>query len=738
MIRLGMRLALAGGRIAIARLSIIAVAVAVGVGLLLSALAGINAVQRQDAGYAWLNSAVTDVATGPQAADPAWWVLREDYFDGRSIARIDVAVTGPHGPVPPGLSALPGPGAYYVSPALAELLASTPAGQLGDRFPGRPAGVLGREALASPDLLVAVVGRTPAEAQKLPGATRITRFVSTEPQHCLHCYVGTDNDGMVLILSVVLAALLFPLLIFIGTATRLSAARREQRLAAMRLVGATPRQVATLATIESLVAAVAGTVLGFGLFAVLRPALTQFSFTGMRFFPSDFVLTWPGAVIVLIGVPVGAALAARLALRRVRVSPLGVMRRVTPKPPRAWRLVPLLAGLGELTWFVGRRPATTNGQTAAYLGGILVVMIGVVAAGPWLTMAGSRLLARRARRPAGMIAGRRLADDPRAGFRSISGLALALFVSSVATGVITTYVAERGDGPGGSIVHDLMSVTAWTDHGDGPLDPAAVPSALSALPGVKAVILVRQNPQVRADPQSWPALVSCADLARVPGSGRCPAGATAAQVFPDLVPPPGGALALGSTPQWPAAPDVPLDKQPLVGVDVATDGSPAALERSRTLLENAFPEVQFAATEGDFRNDTTRLLVQLQRLADIVIIASLVIAGCSLAVSITGGLNERKQPFAMLRLAGLRLGELRRVVTLESAVPLLAVSAVAIAAGFLSAELFLKSQLDYTLRPPGPGYYVITLGGLVVSLALIASTMPLLRRLTGPETARND
>jgi hypothetical protein len=332
-----------------------------------------------------------------------------------------------------------------------------------------------------------------------------------------------------------------------------------------------------------------------------------------------------------------------------------------------------------------------------------------------------------------LIAGRRLADDPRAGFRSISGLALALFVGSVATGVITTYVAERGEGPGGTIVHDLMSVTAWTDHGDRPLDPAAIPSALSGVPGVKAVVPVRQNPQFGPDPQSWPALVSCADLARVPGSGGCPAGATAAQVFPDLVPPYGS-----STSSWPAAPDVPLDRQALIGVDVVTDGSTAALEQSRTLLENAFPEVRFAATEGDFRSDSTRLLVQLQRLADIVIIASLVIAGCSLAVSITGGVNERKRPFAMLRLAGLRLAELRRVIVFESAVPLLVVSAVAIAAGYLSAELFLKSQLGYTLRPPGPAYYVITVAGLVVSLALIASTMPLLRRLTGPETARND
>ena len=58
-------------------------------------------------------------------------------------------------------------------------------------------------------------------------------------------------------------------------------------------------------------------------------------------------------------------------------------------------------------------------------------MAGLVIAGPWLTMVGSRLMARRTSRPAALIAGRRLADNPQAGFRAISGLVLALFVTSV-------------------------------------------------------------------------------------------------------------------------------------------------------------------------------------------------------------------------------------------------------------------------------------------------------------------
>ncbi|GAA4985975.1 hypothetical protein GCM10025734_09790 [Kitasatospora paranensis] len=262
---------------------------------------------------------------------------------------------------------------------------------------------------------------------------------------CQDCLTdGVHNDAMTLILSVVAGALIFPVLIFIGTATRLSAARREQRFAALRLVGATPRQVAVIAAVESTLAAVAGTAVGFALYLALRPAVATVPFTGERFFTGDLTLRPAQILAVALGVPVAAAVAARLALRRVSVSPLGVSRRVTPAPPRALRLLPLVAGLAELGWFVGRRPHTTTGQTEAYLTGFLLVMTGLVVAGPWITLVAARAVARRTSRPAALIAVRRLADDPKAGFRSVSGLVLALFVTSATVGIIGTINVNRG------------------------------------------------------------------------------------------------------------------------------------------------------------------------------------------------------------------------------------------------------------------------------------------------------
>ncbi|MFG3689335.1 FtsX-like permease family protein [Micromonospora sp. NPDC047740] len=732
MIRFALRLSVAGGREAAVRLVIIAAAVALGVGMLLTTIAGMNAVGAQNQRYGWLNTAVAP-ASSDASADPMWWLVREDYYHGTSIGRVEVAALGPDAPVPPGIPHLPGPGEYYVSPALGTLLRTTPAAELGDRYPGHEVGTIGPAALPSPDSLLIVIGRTPAELEPL-GATKVTQIMTTSPSDCSHgCYVGINGSGLTLVLSVVAAALLFPVLIFIGTATRLAASRREQRFAAMRLIGATPRQISVISAVESTVAAVAGTAVGFGLFFACRPGLARIPFSGEPFFAADLSLTVINVLAVALGIPLGAVVASVLALRRVQITPLGVSRRVTPKPPRVWRLIPLVAGLAELTWFIGRRPATTNGQIAAYLSGFVLILIGLVLAGPWLTMFGARVLAGRASRPATLIAGRRLADNPQAGFRSVSGLIVALFVTSVATGTITTYVANRGAPRTDSVAATSVSKTFWPE--DGPA-PAAdqIPTGLQAIPGVRSVSVLHRNP----DPDGWHGLITCAELDRLAVYGSCPAGAQVAAVPGDLI----GMRAMDLTNDtyvWEAAGTAAadVDRQPILSVVVNTT-SRSAFEQARTMLINAFPLGRFPASVGEWEANSARQMVQFQQLANVVMLASLPIAGCSLAVSVAGGLSDRKRPFSMLRLTGVRLRTLRRVVALETVVPLLLVAAVAIGMGFLAAHLFLRAQLGYTLLAPHLSFYLMVAGGLAVSLGIIASTLPLLRRITGPETARNE
>ena len=281
---------------------------------------------------------------------------------------------------------------------------------------------------------------------------------------------------------------------------------------------------------------------------------------------------------------------------------------------------------------------------------------------------------------------------------------------------------------------------------------------LSRIPGVQSVIAVRADagpalprvllggsvagfPSAYQETGPVPAgLVSCSQLARAPGLGRCPAGAAAVSFpeFLDAAPP---AKSLEKI-TWPAA-DVPARELGSQGVDsivIATDGSQSAVEQARTALENAhaYPSLGPPRTLGEVSAQLTGTSHAYQQLVDVVILASLVIAGGTLAAGVAAALADRKRPFSLLRLTGARLGTLRRVVALESAVPLLAVAVVSIAAGFGGAAMFATVQLEHPLVAPGTAYYLITAAGIAVSLGVIASTFPLLRRITGPEAARNE
>jgi hypothetical protein len=100
--------------------------------------------------------------------------------------------------------------------------------------------------------------------------------------------------------------------------------------------------------------------------------------------------------------------------------------------------------------------------------------------------------------------------------------------------------------------------------------------------------------------------------------------------------------------------------------------------------------------------------------------------------------RPRKRPFSLLRLTGARLAMLRRVVALEGAVPLLAVAAVSTGVGFGAAAMFAILQLQHPLVAPSAAYYLLTAAEIAASLGIIAATFPLLRRITGPEVARNE
>lgn len=426
MIRLGFYLTLRSGREALVRFVVMAAAVAIGVVLLLSVFADYHAFQKTSTRACW--ECTRSASPNTPRKQSELWNYSESIYGGRFIEQLDVAALGTKAPVVPGLPGLPAAGEYYASAALAKLIAGVPRDQLGDRFPGRQIGTIGDQALSGPNELAIIVGFRPGDLARLSGTITVDRIATeAESEGTTGIYRLAFGIGAILVL--------FPLLILVNTATRLAAVRREERFAAMRLVGATPGQVNVVASIEALVGALMGSFLGIGAFLALRPLLAGISLSGARFFEFNVTPTASGYLAMVVVVPAVATLASLWSLRRVRISPLGVSRKITPPPPRAWRVLPLLIGIPLFIIPLVSGTKDLNNSKSSVLPlvfiGTLLILVGLVLGGTWLTMQAARALRRCANGASSLLASRRLADNPKAAFRTVSGLVLAVFVGSL-------------------------------------------------------------------------------------------------------------------------------------------------------------------------------------------------------------------------------------------------------------------------------------------------------------------
>jgi len=759
MIWLGLRLSLRSGREALIRLILTALAVGIGAALLFCVLADYNAFQSSNNRQCWectQGSPSNGTATPTPGAE--LWQSSADYFDGQTIERLDLAPLGPHAPLPPGLSRLPGPGQYYASPALAALLRTVPRDELGDRYPGRLVGAIGDKALTGPDELVIFIGHKPAQLAAM-GAQVVTHIATAPPKQ-----VWTPYFRYAFVVGVL--AVLFPMLILVGTATRLAAARREERYAAMRLVGATPRQISVIASIDAMVSALLGVLLGIGIFALVQPALANASLIGTRYFAFDVTPTATDYIGMLVGVPVVSAIAALLSLRRVRISPLGVARRVTPPPPSIWRVVPLLIGIGL---FVGGL-AITNKQSIggpAYPG-LLVTMIGLVIAGPWLTAQAARLFARLVKGPSPLLAARRLADNPKVAFRTVAGLMLAVFLGTIVAGLLPAVNATTATPSANGLNNVLLDTFGG---GAGPFGPAGLSPHTSAtllreLQGFKGattypVYALPQSPRRRPKVKppgggrhgghivgggaqqgpTYDSIVSCASLRGLAVLGQCAPGAQAVKVT-------ASSLLFSDNPTFSTQP-IANASNPAVSdnfshlyleaVLVRVRNS-ATLERVRTFLDTHAPQSGSnpPKTFGEAVQIRLAYADILSRLVYIAVALTLLVAGCSLAVTVGGNLVERKRPFTLLRVSGTPTATLYRVVLLEAILPLAAATVVAAGTAYGISVLTVDRMAPAGTPTPTLGHvYFATMGvGLLISLLVILVTMPVLGRMTAPSNVR--
>ena len=233
--------------------------------------------------------------------------------------------------------------------------------------------------------------------------------------------------------------LVVPFAALAGSAARLAASRRDARLAALRLAGATTGQVVRLTALDAAGQALVGSLIGIiGYFAIM-PLIMLLNFQNQRF---TFEQLWVGSialVAVVAGVTVLALVSALITLRRVAITPLGVMSRAAEPLPAKWRVLIFLVVVAA-AYLVFSNPTMLTGLGdamiyAVVIGFFFLVFAVVNLVGAWVVAARARVKARHPKDAATMIAMRRILDNPKRAWRNVSGVALAVFVAGMEEGI---------------------------------------------------------------------------------------------------------------------------------------------------------------------------------------------------------------------------------------------------------------------------------------------------------------
>lgn len=724
------RLIVAGDRSARRRLLGIVAGVMVGVAVFLLLTAAYQAFGERSRRSSWH----TPITASPTALMPdteltahtAGAASTLDHVGNRTVTVLLVAATEDTRVRIPGSDVVPRPGQYLASPAMADLIASMPADQLAERY-GRQVGVLSEDAVEGPDSLVLVVGME---------APRLAAWQGSEQPQVVTGFVGHDYAAQAyrIVAAVGALAILAPVLLLIAIVTDLGAAQRAERFATLRLIGATPGRVARLAAAETAATSALGAVAGIVLYLALIPAAARLTIGSSRFFARDLLTSPLVMILTAVGVVGGATAVSWWRTRRADVGPLGASRERRERAPRPVRLLPLLLGLAGLTAvrLAGGRLSTTALVTLL-IGSFLSTMLGLLWAGPLLTCWAARAARRRARTAAQVMGLGRLVQHPRAAFRAVGGMVVALYAVTLFAVAITAAAGVPGvrTGPGRLNPQALFTTPATAD-------PAALDSVLGrlrAVPGVTTASL--GYPQAPQQGQKGRGLRLILPVEDARALGAAEADSPTGWVSVDW----GWVLGERADPAPAQAPqtDGPSAGSPSAAgapvLLVATDGGPGAVERARTAMVSAVGAdlVSYPVSRYDIRAvQASATENQFAALGYIGILIAAGVSTASLAVSTVSSLLARRRVLGLLRLTGMPHAALRRVVAYETLLPVATVLALSIGAAAYTAWVLITGVSARSISWPAGSYYAVVGACLaLVGVAVLASARAATRMVSG-------
>jgi hypothetical protein len=784
---LGLRLVFGANWSGRIRLAMMVGGVAVAVALLLGVTGALPAAAQRIGKTVGRGVAVTEGNTA--RAEGVRARLSVGFWRGHEMRVLLVEVTGPPVAPPVGVPRTPQPGEVFVSPALADALAGEHTAEIAPRVPGNIVGTVTQAGLVGPDELYAVAGVTPGTLHGYDMEGHATGFA--HPPKGLFfstaAYVNGTGirqesgpvDEALIALGVAMVGFIAPLVVLVGTSTRLSATSRERRASAIRLIGATARQLRTLGAVEGAVVGVLGATTGAALFLLLRAPAATATPVENGLYANEVAPPWPAWPLVLTGIPALTALTGALALRKAVSSPLGVRRQAAAPHGGGWRLAPLATGLAMVAGAYADRGAVIDGTwhgRGLLFAGAALCLVGIAVGSSTLSRTAGRLLARWGLGIASQFAGRRLVADPAGAARAITGTALVVVVAgwviaflpaltqsgTTATNDLaaalrpqTVVVTLNRDAPVGQTVADLRSIAAVS---------AAVP--------VRRVLMLPDG----ATDAIRVLVADCADLAQVlraPPPGCRPG--TVQRLTTGMATATGRLHPVSAAGEpLPASPAVPVPPEPTAVALPTVDGELLALGADLiippALLPNDAPDAWFpallVATDGQvatlealraqlgaqqtpYPPVTPQELLALDRSAAgaysrgalIGVLAVVLAGGLSLAVTTADALREGRRAHAALTAIGVPVRTLRRGVLIHTALPLILNIGLALLVTATTSSFYLRiATPGGTVPPPLPwtGYTAISAAALTACLLATAAALPFVRATTRPDALRTE
>jgi len=667
-------------------------------------------------------------------------------LDGHEVTIIEIGARDEDAPLPVGLERYPQPGEVFVSDAMLEVSRTYPSlfGEGTELLPGQ----IADEGLVHPGEMIAYRGWTARDLEERAAVAHVSSFSSRGAVH----EWWRSKVAVRLGLALLVAGIVLPALAVVGVLARVSAARRRDLAAGLRLAGADRGFVAMIVAGEAVFSATVGVALGAAGFASARQILAQVEIGGYPWFASDF---WPGVgtiAFTVAAVPLLAGIAAVAGARHAIASPLVAARRGRVAPPRT-RLV--FAGYGAVACLAVAAGLAGAGAPVFVPFAVTGVVVGIVLlpfAGPVLLGSIAHVLGARTRRPTVLLAARSIGADPSGAFRPAAGVAVTVVLvvmingyasGNLESGAVDWYsgaadiVVERpsrleadisafADSVGSAAPHtEILVVRQGIDRGEDLVVVAAecavvmrwhLASVSQCADGIHLSEYAVARELTSITVGEWTVEVPPGlESILIESTGGCCIGADIL-IEPDMVPP-----------QF--REEFPVQRI-LLSTSNTTEASAVRVAAARALPGST------SITQADLLAESNRAVRDAARLVNMVAFVGIVLAAVALAASSAGRALERALSFVRLRSAGAEFHTLLGAQSLESAIVLGVALTLGIGAGLATSNA-LVTALGGVFSPS-----LLLAAGLVAGAASVVAAVTALisdplARATAPGRLRD-